>query len=95
MPVRTRCGPVFAGLPAGRLASIYRWRRAPMPVSSFTRYPALLAMLSQLLSLLLCWLLLLALARLLGWHLSLLGAACVQGAVAAVIGRSKNNKTLE
>ncbi|HAQ87823.1 MAG TPA: trans-aconitate methyltransferase [Pseudomonas sp.] len=58
-----------------------------MPVSSFTRYPALLALLSQLLSLLLCWLLLLALARLLGWHLSLFGAACVQGAVAAVIGQ--------
>jgi len=58
-----------------------------MPVSSFTRYPAFLALLSQLLSLLLCWLLLLALARMLGWHLSLLGAACVQGAVAAVIGQ--------
>lgn len=87
MPVSTGCGPVFAGLLAGRLGRLYRWRPAPMPVSSLTRYPALLALLSQLLSLLLCWLLLLALARLLGWHLSLLGAACLQGAVAALIGQ--------
>ncbi|WP_417787182.1 class I SAM-dependent methyltransferase [Stutzerimonas xanthomarina] len=58
-----------------------------MPVSSLTRHPALLALFSQLLSLLLCWLLLLALAQFLGWHLSLLGAACLQGALAALIGQ--------
>jgi len=58
-----------------------------MPVSSVRRFPALLALLGQLSSLFICWLLLLALARLGSWHFSLLGAACVQGAIAALIGQ--------
>ncbi|WP_407292832.1 class I SAM-dependent methyltransferase [Stutzerimonas zhaodongensis] len=57
-----------------------------MPVSSVRRYPALLALLGQLSSLIICWLSLVALARLGDWRFSLLGAACIQGAIAALIG---------
>lgn len=58
-----------------------------MPALSLARFPALLALFCQVLALLLSWLLLLGLARLLGWHLGLLGAACLQGALAALIGQ--------
>ncbi len=52
----------------------------------FARFPVLLAMLGQLLSLVLTWFALLALARLLDWHVSLLTAAWLQGALAALLG---------
>lgn len=58
-----------------------------MPAISTARFPALLALFSQLTSLLLSWLILLGLARLLDWHFSLLGAASMQGALAALIGQ--------
>jgi SAM-dependent methyltransferase len=58
-----------------------------MPVLSLSRFPALLALFSQLSSLLASWLLLLALARLLGWQFSLLSAAWLQGSLAALIGQ--------
>ncbi|NKQ11169.1 class I SAM-dependent methyltransferase [Pseudomonas sp. SST3] len=58
-----------------------------MPALRVARYPTLLALLSQLSSLLVSWLLLLVLARLLGWHVSLLTAAWLQGALAALIGQ--------
>lgn len=57
-----------------------------MPAFSTARFPALVALASQLASLLVSWLLLLALARLAGWHVSLLTAALLQGSLAAVIG---------
>lgn len=57
-----------------------------MPAFSIARFPALLALCSQLLSLVICWLLLLILARTGGWHISLLAAAWMQGAIAVVIG---------
>lgn len=57
-----------------------------MPAFSTARFPALVALVSQLASLLVSWLLLLALARLAGWHVSLLAAAWLQGSLAAVIG---------
>lgn len=57
-----------------------------MSNSSVARYPALAALLSQLLSAILCWVLLLALARMGGWHVSLLGAAWMQGLIAALVG---------
>lgn len=57
-----------------------------MPAFSFARYPALLALLSQLLSLIITWLLLLGLARAGGWHISLLSAAWMQGSIAALVG---------
>lgn len=58
-----------------------------MPAFSLARYPALLALLSQVSALLLSWLLLIMLAKSLGWHVSLLGAACLQGVLAALIGQ--------
>lgn len=58
-----------------------------MPASYLARYPALLALLSQLSSLVLSWLILLVIARSLGWHFTLLGAACLQGMLAALIGQ--------
>lgn len=58
-----------------------------MPAFSLARSPALLALFSQLSSLFISWLLLLLLARLAGWPVSLLGAACLQGALAALIGQ--------
>ncbi|MCQ4257013.1 class I SAM-dependent methyltransferase [Stutzerimonas stutzeri] len=57
-----------------------------MPAFSMARSPALLALFSQLLSLILCWLLILILARTAGWHLTLLAAAWLQGTMAALIG---------
>lgn len=57
-----------------------------MPAFSFARYPALLALLSQLLALILSWLLLLGLARMAGLHISLLSAAWIQGSIAALVG---------
>ncbi|UPQ82326.1 class I SAM-dependent methyltransferase [Pseudomonas knackmussii] len=57
-----------------------------MLTSPLVRFPAVLALLSQLSSLLVSWLLLLVLARLLGWHVSLLTAAWLQGLLAAVFG---------
>lgn len=57
-----------------------------MPAFPITRFPALLALSSHLLSLIICWLLLLMLARAAGWHFSLLTAAWFQGATAAFIG---------
>lgn len=57
-----------------------------MPGFSIARFPALLALLSQLSSLLISWLLLLLLARLAGWHVSLLTAAWLQGSLAALFG---------
>jgi SAM-dependent methyltransferase len=58
-----------------------------MPAFPFARYPALLALFSQMASLLISWLLLVALVRLAGWHVSLLMAACLQGSLAALIGQ--------
>lgn len=58
-----------------------------MPASFLARYPALLALLSQISSLMICWVIVLVLARWLGWHFSLLGAACLQGMLAALIGQ--------
>lgn len=58
-----------------------------MPAFSFARYPALLALFCQVASLLISWLLLLALARLADWHVSVLIAACVQGSIAALMGQ--------
>ncbi|MBA1264816.1 class I SAM-dependent methyltransferase [Stutzerimonas stutzeri] len=58
-----------------------------MPAFSFARFPALLALVSQLAGLLVTWLLLLLLARLAAWPVSLLVAACVQGVLAASIGQ--------
>lgn len=58
-----------------------------MPAFSFTRFPALLALVSHLAGLLVTWLLLLLLARLAGWSVSLLLAAGLQGLLAAVIGQ--------
>ena len=54
---------------------------------SITRFPALLALVSQLAGLLITWLLLWLLARLAGWALTLMLAACLQGLLAALIGR--------
>jgi len=58
-----------------------------MPAFSFARYPALLALFCQVASLLISWLLLLALARLADWHVSVLIAACLQGSIAALMGQ--------
>ena len=58
-----------------------------MKAFPLARFPALLALLSQVLSLLVSWLLLLVLARLLDWHGSLLTAALLQGALAAWFGQ--------
>ncbi|MFL9814338.1 class I SAM-dependent methyltransferase [Stutzerimonas sp. VN223-3] len=57
-----------------------------MPASA-SRFPALLALFSQVTSLLLTWLLLLALARVAGWHVTSLIAACLQGLLAALMGQ--------
>ena len=57
-----------------------------MTAFSLARFPALLALLDQVLALVVSWLLLLIMARLLGWHVSLLTAACLQGTLAAVFG---------
>lgn len=58
-----------------------------MPAFSLARFPALLALFSQLSSLIVSWLLLLALARLTGWSISLLTAAWLQGSLAALFGQ--------
>lgn len=58
-----------------------------MPALSFTRHPALLALVSQFAGLLIAWLLLWLLARLAGWTTTLMLAACLQGLLAALIGR--------
>ncbi|HCJ28671.1 MAG TPA: trans-aconitate methyltransferase [Pseudomonas sp.] len=55
--------------------------------SSLARFPAVLALLSQLSSLVVSWLLLLTLVRLTDWHVSLLTAAWLQGSLAALIGQ--------
>lgn len=57
-----------------------------MPIPSHPRSAALIALLAQLTGLLLAWLLLLAGAWLFGLRLGLLGAACLQGVCAALIG---------
>lgn len=58
-----------------------------MPAFSLARFPALLALFSQLSSLFVSWLLLLALARLTDWSISLLTAAWLQGSLAALFGQ--------
>lgn len=57
-----------------------------MTAFSLSRFPALVALLGQVLSLMVSWLLLLVMARLLDWHVSLLTAACLQGVLAALLG---------
>lgn len=57
-----------------------------MPMPFRPRSVALTALLAQLAGLLLAWLLLLGGARLFGLQLGLLGAACLQGVCAALIG---------
>lgn len=54
---------------------------------TFTRFPALLALFSQLAGLLFTWLLLWLLARLAGWTAIPMLAACLQGLLAALIGQ--------
>ncbi|MBF6624358.1 MAG: class I SAM-dependent methyltransferase [Pseudomonas stutzeri] len=58
-----------------------------MPAFSFARFPAVLALVSQLAALLATWLLLLLVARLAGLSVSLLVAAGLQGLLAALIGK--------
>lgn len=58
-----------------------------MPALSFTRFPVLLALVSQLAGLLIAWLLLLLLARLAGWTATPMLAAGLQGLLAALLGR--------
>ena len=58
-----------------------------MPAFPSPRFPALLALISQLLGLLITAVLLWLLARLGGWTLSLMLSACLQGLLAALIGR--------
>ncbi len=58
-----------------------------MSVNPRARAPALLALASQLLALVISWLLLLALARLFGVHLGLLSAAMLQGVLAVACGQ--------
>ena len=86
MPSTFTTATVMALLEPVRLCACSLPRRALMSAFSLARYPALLALLSQLLSLVITWLLLLGLARVAGWHLSLLGAAGIQGSIAALVG---------
>lgn len=58
-----------------------------MPAFTLARFPVLLALFSQLSSLVVSWFLLLVLARLLDWHVSLLVAAWLQSVLAAVLGQ--------
>lgn len=58
-----------------------------MPAFSIARFPALLALFSQLSAFVISWILLLVLARVSGWHVSLLVAACLQGLLAALLGQ--------
>src|SRR5690606_38627144 len=58
-----------------------------MPALSFTRFPALLALISQLAGILSAWLLLWLLARLAGWTATPMLAAGLQGLLAALIGQ--------
>lgn len=58
-----------------------------MPALSFTRFPALLALISQLAGILSTWLLLWLLARLAGWTATPMLAAGLQGLLAALIGQ--------